>query len=86
MNRTMNTTHGLMNEAQLARSVGFEDRPNEFVVWVEWRMPACIDPCPVCAHPDNPQPVNGQVLVRRDAHCILKDATVGAQAIAAALG
>jgi hypothetical protein len=34
----MNTTHGLVEESTLARTVGFEDRPNEFVVWVEWRM------------------------------------------------
>lgn len=31
------TTLGLMDESDLARTVGFEDRPNEFVVWVEWR-------------------------------------------------
>jgi hypothetical protein len=34
----INTTHGLLEEATLARTVGFEDRPNEFVVWVEWRL------------------------------------------------
>jgi hypothetical protein len=33
----INTIHGLMEESTLARTVGFEDRPNEFVVWVEWR-------------------------------------------------
>jgi hypothetical protein len=32
------TTHGLVEESALARTVGFEDRPNEFVVWVEWRL------------------------------------------------
>lgn len=32
------TTHGPIDESQLARTVGFEDRPTEFVVWVEWRL------------------------------------------------
>ena len=35
---TINTTLGSMDESLLARTVGFEDRPNEFVVWVEWRV------------------------------------------------
>jgi len=34
----INTTHGELEESTLARTVGFEDRPNEFVVWVEWRL------------------------------------------------
>lgn len=34
----MLTTHGDLEEGTLARTVGFEDRPNEFVVWVEWRL------------------------------------------------
>lgn len=34
----INTTHGPLDETTLARTVGFEDRPNEFVVWVEWRL------------------------------------------------
>lgn len=34
----INTTKGLVEEARLARTVGFEDRPREFVVWVEWRL------------------------------------------------
>lgn len=33
----INTTQGYVDEADLARTVGFEDRPDEFVVWVEWR-------------------------------------------------
>jgi hypothetical protein len=32
------TTRGLIDEAELARTVGFEDRPAEFVVWAEWRL------------------------------------------------
>lgn len=32
------TTHGDLEESTLARTVGFEDRPNEFVVWVEWKL------------------------------------------------
>lgn len=58
----INTIHGLLDELALARTVGFEDRPNEFVVWVEWRL--------------------GTELVRRDAHCILKQASAVADAIA----
>ena len=59
------TTHGEVDEATLARTVGFEDRPNEFVVWVEWRLDA--------------------VVVRRDAHVILKTPSVVADAIAGGL-
>lgn len=33
----INTIHGLVEESTLARTLGFEERPNEFVVWVEWR-------------------------------------------------
>ena len=61
----IHTTHGPVEDTQLARTVGFEDRPTEFVVWVEWRL-------------------EGE-LVRRDAHVILKDAGVVANALAAAL-
>jgi len=84
---TVTTTHGAMNSEALARTLGFEERPTEFVVWVEWRAPAC-EPgsCAVCADPNNPQPVNGMVLVRRDAHCILKEGSVIADAIAASIG
>lgn len=62
----INTTHGELEESTLARTVGFEDRPNEFVVWVEWRLE--------------------QELVRRDAHLILKHATVTATMIAGGIG
>lgn len=82
----MNTTHGQMDASILARTLGFEERPTEFVVWVEWRKPACDDACAMCKQPDMPHPINGQVLVRRDAHCILKEASVEANALAAALG
>lgn len=34
------TTRGPIDEALLARTVGFEDRPREFVVWVEWKLDA----------------------------------------------
>jgi hypothetical protein len=34
----INTIHGPLEESMLARTVGFEDRPNEFVVWVEWKL------------------------------------------------
>jgi hypothetical protein len=59
------TTKGMVEETTLDRTVGFEDRPNEFVVWVEWRQ--------------------GDELVRRDAHLILKRMSVEASAVAAAL-
>lgn len=79
------TTHGPIGESALARTVGFEDRPSEFVIWVEWRVPAHAD-CAICANPDNPQPVNGAVLVRRDAHVIMKEPSVIADALAASIG
>ncbi len=34
----INTTHGAIEETELSRTTGFEDRPNEFVVFVEWRL------------------------------------------------
>lgn len=34
----INTTHGPLEESTLARTVGFEDRPDEFVIWVEWKL------------------------------------------------
>lgn len=37
---TIYTTQGELDESLLARTVGFEDRPTEFVVWVEWRRGA----------------------------------------------
>jgi hypothetical protein len=55
------TTHGPLDESVLARTVGFEDRPSEFVVWVEWKL--------------------GEELVRRDAHVILKQGSVVADAL-----
>jgi hypothetical protein len=62
---TINTTHGPLEESTLARTVGFEDRPNEFVIWVEWKL--------------------GDELVRRDAHVVLKQPTVTADAIVGGL-
>jgi hypothetical protein len=82
----INTTHGSVDEAALARTVGFEDRPTGFVVWVEWRRAACAPGCAICADPGNPQPVNGSVLVRRDAHVISKEPSAIATAIAGGLG
>lgn len=61
----INTTKGYVDDTTLQRTLGFEERPNEFVVWVEWR--------------------DGDELVRRDAHCILKTPSVVADAIASAL-
>ena len=80
------TTHGPIADTELARTVGFEDRPEEFVVWVEWRKPACAGACAICADPAMPQAANGQVLVRRDAHVIQKEPSVTADALAASVG
>ena len=83
----INTTHGLVDEGALARTVGFEDRPAEFVVWVEWRLLQHDGRgCAICAGPLNPQPENGSVLVRRDAHVIVKAPSVAADALAASIG
>jgi hypothetical protein len=82
----LNTTHGLLEESSLAKTVGFEDRPTEFVVWVEWRLTNHNGThCTVCANPDNPRPENDRTLVRRDAHLILKEPSVVADALAASL-
>jgi hypothetical protein len=86
----INTTHGTVDESVLARTVGFEDRPSEFVVWVEWRLnghyPLGLD-CVVCGNPTNPQPDgNGVVLVRRDAHVIMKQPSVVADALVGGIG
>ena len=61
----INTIHGPIEEDVLSRTVGFEDRPTEFVIWVEWKQ--------------------GEELVRRDAHVILKQPTVTADAIVGGL-
>lgn len=79
------TTHGPLDESSLLRTVGFEDRPTEFVVWVEWKMRE-HGLCPVCEVPTNPKVIGGLVLVRRDAHVILKEASVAATAIVGGLG
>ena len=80
------TTHGVLEESRLARTVGFEDRPDEFVVWIEWRLIAHDGlGCAVCADPRNPQPDAGSALVRRDAHVIKKEPSVVADALAASL-
>lgn len=83
---SINTTHGLIDVASLERTLGFEERPTEFVVWIEWRKSACAPGCFVCDNPVNPQPIRERVLVRRDAHCILKEPSVVADAIAASVG
>ncbi len=80
------TTHGTLDEADLSRIVGFEDRPLEFAIWVEWRLSAHNSGvCAICDNPDMPKPVGDSVLVRRDAHVFLKEPSVVADAIAASL-
>ena len=76
------TTHGLVDEATLARTTGFEDRPNEYVVWVEWRIHGHDGTgCPVCADLGNPRPDERGVLVKRDVWANLKQG-VSANAVA----
>lgn len=80
------TTHGMIDPSQLQRTLGFEDRPREFVVWVEWRLAGHDGQgCPICAQPGNPKPDGALTLVRRDAHVILKDSPIG-EGIAGKLG
>lgn len=80
------TTHGDREESSLSRTAGFEDRPDEFVVWVEWRLSHHDGiGCAVCADERNPRPVGDSVLVRRDAHVIKKEPSVVADALAASL-
>lgn len=87
----INTIHGLVDEATLSRTVGFEERPNEFVVWVEWRrrrsedLPALPDGASTEAQLVRAREVQGEI-VRRDAHVILKHPTATADALAASLG
>jgi hypothetical protein len=62
----INTTRGPQEESALARTLGFEERPTEFVVWIEYRL-------------------DGE-LVRRDAHVILKQPSVTADALVGGIG
>ena len=62
----IHTTHGMLEEHELQRTLGFEERPNEFVVWIEYRL--------------------GDELVRRDAHVILKQPSVVADALVGGIG
>lgn len=83
----INTTHGPTDESDLQRTVGFEDRQNEFVVWVEWRLSNHPRVCAFCETPGNPQPDgSGVVLVRRDAHVILKQPSATADALVGGIG
>lgn len=36
--KLITTTRGPVDETLLARTLGFEERPNEFVVWIEYRI------------------------------------------------
>jgi hypothetical protein len=55
-----------VDDATLARTTGFIDKPGEFVVYVEW--------------------YEGAQLVRRDAHVILKQPSVVADALVGGIG
>lgn len=85
------TTRGLIDESRLARTVFFEERPAEFVISVEWRLPR------VSPLPDLPADASTEAqlvrareahgeLVKRDCHVILKEPSVIATAIAASVG
>jgi len=83
----LHTTHGELEESSLSRTVGFEDRPSEFVIWVEWKMAAHDANCPHCLDQTNPRPAaDGSVLVRRDAHVVLKQGSVIADALVGGVG
>jgi hypothetical protein len=62
----IHTTKGELEEYELQRTLGFEERPTEFVVWIEYRL--------------------GDELVRRDAHVILKQPSVVADALVGGIG
>ena len=34
----INTTHGLLDPATLKRTIGFDEDPQSYTVWVEWRL------------------------------------------------
>jgi hypothetical protein len=34
----LNTTKGLVDESSLQRTLGFEDRPDQYVVWIHWKL------------------------------------------------
>lgn len=55
------TTRGEMEESSLHRILGFEDRPDMYVIWIEWRIPAS-------------EKVKAE-LVRRDAFPLPKETT-----------
>ncbi len=85
------TSRGPMDESLLSRTTGFEERPKEFVIWVEWRVPraAPLDPLPDGASVDEQfvwaKTTQGE-LVKRDCHVLLKDPSVVANSIAANIG
>jgi len=88
----INTIHGPLDESRLTRAVGFEDRPDAFVIWVEWRWPGHeVDACTTCQRADS-RAANGTLrdgygaLVRRDAHVVTKEPSVVADAIASPVG
>jgi hypothetical protein len=88
----IHTTHGDMDAAVLQRITGHEDRPESFVTWVEYRWPGHrVETCAICRETQAREALGTMrdaygALVRRDAHVILKEPSVTADAIAASIG
>jgi hypothetical protein len=85
------TIKGLLDESTLTRTVMFEERPQEFVISVEWRLPRTV-PLPdlragasVDEQLVRAREMQGE-LVKRDCHVILKTPSAVATAVAASLG
>lgn len=112
------TTRGLFDESALARTVGLEDRPTMYALWIEWRLgdelvrrdafplPKEVGPMVYTVRGDLPieqlervvelsdtaaayavavvWKLDG-VLVRRDAHVVMKEPSVTATGVAATL-
>ena len=74
----INTSHGLVDPALLARSVKFEDKPREFVVVEEWRL--LSHNAATCAFCEGT--AIQDVLVKNNVWVHLKEASVVADGIA----
>ena len=80
----IHTTHGAIDESLLRYDAAITNCPDEVVAFARWLMPA-HEGCAICADPNNPQPFQGEVEVRKDVWVSKKNLTVEATALAAAL-